>query len=241
MQYIDEHKKLDTITSITSRDIVKSTDYKEIETNVSKKLSELTEKDSNKIILNERVNNIYIKLIPMFPSVKTYFIKKLCHDFSKDFEQSMNDTELLERLVDILLNCDQENLRKVEPLPVAEESDLSYDMNEQYADFLIIFPEADPVYLRKVVEDINGNHELIKEFVQSKLEKPDYPTRAQYLAKKKITEQQKQYTTDFQVQQFLQIFPDPFSHFEDDKRTCQFNPHAIDFLKYYFSKLRVTA
>lgn len=175
----------------------------------------------------------------MFPSVNTHYIKQLCHDYSEDLEQSMNDTELLERLVDILLNCDQKNLKKVKPLPVTEDSNSSYDMNEQYADLLTIFPEADPVYLRKMVEEMHHNHDLIKEFVQSKLEKPDYPTRAQYLAKKKITEQQKQYTTDFQVEQFLEIFPDPFAHFEDEKRISQFNPHAIDFLKYYFSKLRV--
>ncbi|KYN05268.1 hypothetical protein ALC62_03791 [Cyphomyrmex costatus] len=61
----------------------------------------------------------------------------------------------------------------------------------------------------------------------------------QYLAKMKITQQQEQYTTDFQVKQFLEIFPDPFAHFEDDKRKCEFNPHAVDFLKYYFSKLRI--
>lgn len=73
---------------------------------------------------------------------------------------------------------------------MAKEPDPTYDMNEKYADLLTIFPEADPVYLRKVVEEIYNDPERFKAFVQSKLENPDYPTREQYLAKKKITEQQ---------------------------------------------------
>lgn len=203
--------------------------------------SKLIEKDADKIILNERANKLYIKLIPMFPSVKTFFIKQLCRDYTKNFD-SKDDTVLLEYVIDHLLKYGHENLEKIKPLPVEpEEPDPSYDKDELYADLLTIFPEADPVYLRHISEVIHGDHQQIKEFVQKKLEKPDYPTRAQYLAKKKITEQQKQYTTDFQVQKFLEIFPDPFSYFEDNKRNCQFNPHAIDFLKYYFSKLRVSA
>ncbi|XP_011872189.1 PREDICTED: uncharacterized protein LOC105564441 [Vollenhovia emeryi] len=191
-----------------------------------------------KIVLNERANNIYLKLLPMFSTVKTRFIKELCHDYVKEYN-NFKEESLLEGLIETLLSCGQYNLKPIKPAPVVEEVDPSYDMNEQYADLLTIFPEADPVYLRKVVEDMHGDNEEIKKFVQTTLEKPDYPTRAQYLARKKITEQQKQYTTDFKVEQFLEIFPDPFAYFENDKRICQFNAHAIDFLKYYFSKMRV--
>lgn len=210
-------------------------DAKVVNTNAPLQKLPDTEK---KVTLNEIANEIYINLIPMFPSVKTRYIKQLCHDNVKNVEQ-INKTALMEHLVDMLLNCDQENLKKLKPLPKEEKSNPSYDINEQYADLLTIFPEADPVYLRKTAEEIHGDQERYNEFVQLKLEKPDYPTRAEYLAKKKITEQQKQYTTDFQVQEFLKIFPDPFLHFENDKRNCEFNPHAVDFLKFYFNKLRV--
>lgn len=212
--------------------------------NANKEKPKDTAKDANlkEIILNEKANQIYAKLIPMFPRTKTTFIKQLCHNYVKDDEQSQNEASLLETLVEMLLNCNQENLlvEKAKPLPVVEEPNPTYDMNEQYADLLMIFPEADPVYLREITEKMYSDPERIKEFVQSKLENPDYPTRTQYLAKKKITEQQKQYTTDFKVEQFLEMFPDPFSYFEDNKRKCQFNPHAVDFLKYYFSKIRVS-
>ncbi|KAL0103681.1 hypothetical protein PUN28_017738 [Cardiocondyla obscurior] len=194
--------------------------------------------ENKEIILNEKATKLYIQLIPMFPSIKTAYIKRLCYEVSKRPEL-MNSEALWERLIDILLNCKQENFKEVQPVQVVEELNLPYDINEQYADLLMLFPEADPVYLRQAVEEMQGDHAKYNEFVQSKLENPDYPTREQYLTKKKITEQQKQYTTDFHVEKFLEIFPDPFEHFENEKRICQFNPHAIDFLKYYFSKLKV--
>lgn len=61
----------------------------------------------------------------------------------------------------------------------------------------------------------------------------------QYLAKKKITDQQKQYTTEFKVDKFLEVFPDPFSYFEDPKRKCIFNSVAFAFLKRHYNKLGV--
>ncbi|KAG5320815.1 RN216 ligase, partial [Pseudoatta argentina] len=194
--------------------------------------------EQKEIVLNEKATKIFVKLIPMFPTVKTSFIKKLCYDVKDD---GRDEIPIIAALVETLLNCDQKNLSVEQAImkPLEATTSKSYDMNEQYADLLMIFPEADPVYLRKIAEEIYSDPERIKQFVQSKLENPDYPTRAQYLAKQKITEQQKQYTTDFQVKQFLEIFPDPFAYFEDDKRKCEFNPHAVDFLKYYFSKMRV--
>jgi len=179
----------------------------------------------------------------MFPCISTDHIKQLCQRSVEDDGQLLDEAVLLQNLAEQLLDFGQE-----QPFIIKSESEFessftktsnTYDVNEQYADLLGIFPEADPVYLRQIAEEIYNNPESIKEFVQSKLENPDYPTREQYLAKKKITEQQKQYTTDFQVQQFLEIFPDPFSYFEDEKRQCQFQSHAIDFLKHYFKKIKV--
>lgn len=193
------------------------------------------------IILSEGASKIYYKLIPMFPTVDTVYIKQQCQSYlTENMLQTYDEAALLQSLIDYLLDHGQNypTMRKVELLPEANNSN-TYDLNDHYADLLGIFPEADPIYLRKIAEENYTDPEKIKEFVQSKLENPDYPTREQYLAKKKITEQQKQYTTDFKIQQFLELFPDPFSHFENATRQCKFNPHAVDFLKYYFSKIRV--
>ncbi|EFN86040.1 uncharacterized protein LOC105181804 [Harpegnathos saltator] len=191
-----------------------------------------------KITLGENARKIYYKLIPMFPCVNTQYIKQLCQEYIKDDLLVIDEINLLQILVEHLLNNSlilekHPNVKKPEPAPD------TFDVNEQYANLLEIFPAADPIFLRQTAEKIYNNPDMIKQFVQSQLEKPDYPTREQYLAKKKITEQQKQYTTGFQVSQFLEIFPDPFSHFENDKRECKFDIHAVDFLKHHFNKIRV--
>lgn len=207
---------------------------------IMKKEQKNTENDTSDqtITLSQNALKIYYKLIPMFPCVDTKYIKQLCQDYVKDDDLLVADeTDLLQNLIEYLLNHSQEhpNVRRPEPSPTPD----TFDVNEQYANLLEIFPTADPTYLRGVAEQMYNDPDMIKRFVQSKLENPDYPTREQYLAKKKITEQQKQYTTGFQVPQFLEIFPDPFSHFEDVKRECRFDIHAVDFLKHHFNKIRV--
>ncbi|KAL6430129.1 hypothetical protein ACFW04_007719 [Cataglyphis niger] len=191
------------------------------------------------IVLNKKALELYYKLIPMFPAVDTIYIKLLCQ---KHIEANLlrDESVLLQNLVEHLLDNGQKHptVKRAKPSSLLNTSK-TYDLNEQYADLLGIFPEADPIYLRKVAEEMYEDPEKIKEFVQSKLENPDFPTRAEYLAKKKITEQQKQYTSDFKIQQFLELFPDPFSHFENANRQCKFNPHGVDFLKQHFNKIRV--
>lgn len=196
--------------------------------------------NTGEIILNEKARNLYYRLIPMFPSVNTVYIKRICQRYVTDPKYlGYKESVSLQYLVEHLLEHGQKYpVKKPEPLPLENNSN-TYTLNEQYADLLGIFPEADPTYLRKVAEENYKDPEKIKEYVQSQLENPSYPTRAQALARKKITDQQKQYTSDFKIEQFLELFPDPFSHFENSSRQCKFNPHAVDFLKQYFSKIRV--
>ncbi|XP_050458717.1 uncharacterized protein LOC126855281 isoform X2 [Cataglyphis hispanica] len=191
------------------------------------------------IVLNKKALELYYKLIPMFPAVDTIYIKLLCQNHI-EANLLRDESVLLQNLVEHLLDNGQKHpsVKRAKSSSLLNTSN-TYDLNEQYADLLGIFPEADPIYLRKVAEEMYEDPEKIKEFVQSKLENPDFPTRAEYLAKKKITEQQKQYTSDFKIQQFLELFPDPFSHFENANRQCKFNPHGVDFLKHHFNKIRV--
>lgn len=195
------------------------------------------ESKEKEIILSEAARKLYYKIIPMFPNVNTDFIKQLCQN-TVDTKQG-DETTLLQHLADYLLEHGSEHpYVKERPLTLTNPV-ITYDLNEQYADLLGIFPEADPEYLRQVAEKIYNDPEKFKYFVQSKIDNPDYPTREQYLNKKKISEQVKQYTTNFDVKQFLDIFPDPFAHFEDRTRQCVFNAYAVDFLKYSFNKIRV--
>lgn len=208
-----------------------------METNKEKQSSSTN--NTGEIILNEKSRKLYYQLIPMFPSVNTVYIKQLCQRHVADARLGYGESVLLQNLVEHLLEHGQKYpTKKPELLPV-ENNSSTYTLIEQYADLLGIFPEADPTHLRKVAEENYKDPEKIKEYVQSQLENPTYPTRAQALARKKITDQQKQYTSAFNIKQFLELFPDPFSHFENASRQCKFNPHAVDFLKQFFSKIKV--
>lgn len=106
--------------------------------------------------------------------------------------------------------------------------------DEQYLYLSGVFPDADSTYLRKIVVRMNGNQEEIMEFIQSQWENPTYPTKEEKLRRTRITDQQKQYISNFDVKQFLEIFPDPFKHFEDPTRECKNNANAFTFLKFQF-------
>ncbi|KAG7189831.1 hypothetical protein KM043_017490 [Ampulex compressa] len=178
----------------------------------------------------------YQKLISIFPYVDTNYIKSICQ-LHVQKKGVVNEMERLQDLIDELLENGDKHVstEKIKSL----DDNANYDLNEQYANLLGIFPNADPTFLRATAENIYNDLDAMKEFVQTNLEKPDYPTREQYLAKRKITEQQKQYTTEFKVEKFLEIFSDPFAYFENPARQGNFNTVAFEFLKQYFSKFKV--
>lgn len=112
-------------------------------------------------------------------------------------------------------------------VPVTEQND---DMKK--FDFLIkIFPDADPAFLQ--AKSKLGESELRK-VVSEALENNNYP--------KIVTKEEKQdedsdqsdlglYTTSFRVEKFLQIFPEPFQYFFDEKRVCHSKQHCLEFMK----------
>ncbi|XP_001603062.1 uncharacterized protein LOC100119259 [Nasonia vitripennis] len=182
---------------------------------------------------------IYNKLRSMFPDVRKSYVKKIC--MNPPGGAYLNKDQLLDALINHLLKEGDAHLRTINYMAEQEHqnkiSTLSVD--EKYEYLLGIFPDADPTYLRDFVEKSCSTEQILQEFIQQKLEKKDYPTKAQYLAKIKITEQIKQYTTDFKVEQFLELFPDPFKHFEDQSRKCDYQPIAMEFLKSFFNRNKV--
>lgn len=60
----------------------------------------------------------------------------------------------------------------------------------------------------------------LKSFIKKNFENPVCPTRAQYLEKIKINQQIEDFTTDFNVKNFLQLFSNPVEHFEKSDRKC---------------------
>ncbi|XP_015178852.1 PREDICTED: uncharacterized protein LOC107067667 [Polistes dominula] len=177
---------------------------------------------------------IYYKLVDIFSSVDPNYIESICK--SNDIQRtSMDESTVLNELINHLLVLGDKHpyiaIKSESPEP-------TYDVNEQYENILGIFPNADPNYIRDVVESLYNKPEELKVFVQSKLETHDYPTREEYLTRRKITEQQKQYTTDFKIEKFLEIFPNPFAHFEDPNRKYSYNTIAFKFLTHYYNQIK---
>lgn len=110
-------------------------------------------------------------------------------------------------------------------VPEAEHSDKTTKF-----DFLVkIFPDAEPAFLQTKCD--LGESDL-SNFVSEALEKNDYP-KVVIKEEKKVEEDNDLglYTTSFDVEQFLNIFPEPFQYFFDEKRICHTNLHCLEFMK----------
>lgn len=140
-----------------------------------------------------------------------------------------------------LSTCDHTEISEVPsdiPLPVngiincpnvhvTEQND---DMKK--FDFLIkIFPDADPAFLQ--AKSKLGESELRK-VVSEALENNNYP-KIVIKEEKQVKDNDQSdlglYTTSFHVEKFLQIFPEPFQYFFDEKRVCHSKQHCIEFMK----------
>ncbi|KAK0097887.1 hypothetical protein PV326_012973 [Microctonus aethiopoides] len=186
-------------------------------------------------------SEIYNKLRAMFPNLNRDYIKKFCPsrlEMDRDVQLSnivdrmLMEEPLWEYDIDaeqIIHDTGVDNINNINNVPNVEET----------CEYLAgIFPDADPHYLRQKAIMFKDENE-VKTFVDQQLQNPDYPTREQYLAKLKITEEQKRYTTNFVVADFVKIFPDPFSYFENPNRICKHNIVCSEFLKAMFNRIRV--
>ncbi|KAF2886030.1 hypothetical protein ILUMI_20143, partial [Ignelater luminosus] len=161
-------------------------------------------------------NTLVYPLIEIFPQACPKFIKTICRG-------KTNKPGVLDRLITQIL--EQQNYSKQQKDPSPE--------HKMYAEELAMlkekFPDADASELKIFISDL--------------LETKKYPTMKDYLRKQQISAQQKQYTTDFKVENFLEVIPDPMAYFEDPKRkgaiivdnesVC----YAICFLQNQFSRV----
>nr|XP_034176027.1 uncharacterized protein LOC117602303 [Osmia lignaria]XP_034176037.1 uncharacterized protein LOC117602303 [Osmia lignaria]XP_034176047.1 uncharacterized protein LOC117602303 [Osmia lignaria] len=181
------------------------------------------------IVLPLKFEEMYETLVLMFPQMDKDFIRQTCKNVSK--VEGVCSFEQLQTLAEHTLQNKEIQSAEIDVRSLCPEK----DENNQYIYLLGIFPDADPTYLKKVVARTQDNPSEIINFIQSQWEKPTYPTKEEKLRKKTITQQQIQYTSKFDVKQFLEIFPDPLSHFTNPKRTCKSSSDAVEFLKSHFT------
>lgn len=108
-----------------------------------------------------------------------------------------------------------------------------------------VLPDADPDYLRMVCDKFEGDSEKVKVFINDAMEKKDYPKLKDYERRQQLSAQQKQYTTEFNVVNFLKVIPDPDAFFSDKSRDLRLDlagtHYALVFLRNVFNKLPVRA
>lgn len=192
----------------------------------------------------KRLKNQYVfkHLSAMFGQVSRKKVLKLCleHD-------DMTQDDMVELLTDKLLakvtKMDEKRKAEAEKKPEVNQpteiQDLQALLQEKTNDLIDIFPDADPEYLRQNAIKYLNDPQKFKEFVQTNLENKNYPSKEEYLKKQKVRKQLEQYISQFDVKQFLEIFPDPFGYFEDPNRKTEYSHLSWNFLKNHFNKTRV--
>ncbi|XP_063221965.1 uncharacterized protein LOC134530755 [Bacillus rossius redtenbacheri] len=109
--------------------------------------------------------------------------------------------------------------------------------DDRYECLLNIFPQADPTYLLDKCIEIGNDDEKMRIFIADTLEKKDYPTYQDYQKRMEVEKQKKKVTTEFSVESFLEIFPDPLKYFLEQKKAVH-KDAAIVFLKNRYPRTR---
>lgn len=169
----------------------------------------------------------------IFPDLDKNYIKKLCGRYSNtDLSLDKQFEELINIIVEDRQVCPVEINSKIN-----QEND--YDIDEKHNYLKGIFPNADPAYLKKVIVQTANDPAKLDQFIEDQCKCPTYLTVDEKIRRMRITEQQMLYIHEFDVKQFLEMYPSPHTYFENSKRKHEYNPDALEFLKYHFNKFEV--
>lgn len=122
-----------------------------------------------------------------------------------------------------------------------DEPEPEISMEEQFKIMKELLPDADPTYLQHHCERLHSPTEL-QTFISDAYEKRDYPTLKEYLRTQQLSAQLKQYTTEFSVEKFLEVIPDPeafFAEAETKQGSTNNMYYCSTFLKNWFPLLSV--
>lgn len=120
--------------------------------------------------------------------------------------------------------------------PSEEDKKMKW-VDEQTANLIRIFPNSDPTFLKAECMKMDCSDNALNEFVFSKLENNDMPTRAEYEKRIEMEELQNRYTNNFVIEDFLKAIPDPWAYFSDTKRNAvKYKQHSFAYLKSEFKK-----
>ncbi|KAL1490678.1 hypothetical protein ABEB36_013333 [Hypothenemus hampei] len=166
-------------------------------------------------------DKLVYKIMEMFPDASTDYIRNICAG-------QPNDDISYNNIIDIILEEGYPKRPPREPTP-----EITLDGTDQLQMLESLLPDADPIFLQQKLDECNRSQEKLATFVNVCMEMRNYPTKKEMLRKRQLSAQQKQYTTEFNVERFLEIFPDPIKTFEDPNRKCNIRTYEdIHYVRY---------
>ncbi|XP_025831279.1 uncharacterized protein LOC108735577 isoform X2 [Agrilus planipennis] len=169
-------------------------------------------------------NPLIYQLLEIFPEACPDYLRKICKNRTIKLSE-------IDSLISEILSSDYPKRK------IVEEEPKEIDANELSEHLKELLPNADPTYLEMKAEQLANKPDDLKVFISNAFERHDYPTMKEYLRRVKISSQQKQYTTNFTVENFLDVIPDPFTYFKDSSRKSNVKDDGQD-IRYVIAFLK---
>ncbi|XP_044254853.1 uncharacterized protein LOC123005248 [Tribolium madens] len=122
---------------------------------------------------------------------------------------------VVDELFTVIFSTNNEYPKRADPEVIPEN---------QFEILQEVLSDADHNYLRMMCDNFQEKPESVKNFINKAMEKRDYPKLKDYQQKQQQSKQQKQYTRDFNVKNFVKIIPNPEEFFNEKSRTLQVDP-----------------
>ncbi|XP_049833243.1 LOW QUALITY PROTEIN: uncharacterized protein LOC126276571 [Schistocerca gregaria] len=192
---------------------------------------------------DEKKQAYYNSLIEIFPDAQKDFLRAICDKCSQDADWLSNAISgLLENGYPKAADSSEREGEQAanQKLSGRTEEEKKMIIDENYTNLLAIFPNADPTYIRETCEQIADDEDAMKKFVSDTLESGKYPTLAEYEERMKVMEIREKYLKNFKIEEFLEIFPDPFKYFFEEKKNDEKESElSLNYLKSRYRKIRI--
>ncbi|KAJ9582255.1 hypothetical protein L9F63_003384 [Diploptera punctata] len=220
-----------------------------------------TDKDALEDFIEEQLQNNdskarYYNLLAMFPKVDSAFLQERCNQVS-------NSDEDMRNLITELLKMNESDDAYHTLLAMFPESDPAFlhekvdqigdnveAMKKFVTDYLeeldsvkfntliAVLPDADPEYLQNMFDRLGNNEESMKLFIMEALDSRDYPTRDAYLKRQEIATLKRKYKEELNIQEYLEVVPDPWTHFKNKKTTSEVERrHGLSYLESRYKEI----
>jgi len=208
--------------------------------------------------LQTKTESQYHTLQAILPQLDSAFLRKKCDEFGDDetamrafvlehLQQNEVD-DWYHSLLAMFPDTDPDVLREIMNRIGDDEEAMRLFITQQldemegvkFQTLLAVLPDADPDYLRDTLQSIGNDENNIKEFLLKALEKKDYPTREAYRKRQEMAAVQRKYKEQFSIEDFIEMFPDPWKHFNEEdnnKGNELITRHGVAYLEARYRRI----